>query len=61
MQDRDQFGCLAHLLTQRVCLGVGLLHLRRCQPFRYLQCRAEGDVQGHGLLGMLRRLWQRLQ
>ena len=26
-----------------------------------MQCRAEGDVQGQGLLGMLRRLWQRLE
>src|SRR5262245_14371874 len=36
MQDRDQLGCLAHLLTQGVCLGVGVLHLGRCKPFRYL-------------------------
>ena len=30
-------------------------------PFGHLQGRAEGDVQGQGLLGMRRRLWQRLQ
>ena len=61
IQDRDQLWRLAHLLTQRVCLGVGVLHLGRCVPFRYLQCRAEGNVQGQGLLGTLRRLWQGLE
>ena len=30
-------------------------------PFGHLQCRAEGDVQGQGLLGMRRRLWQGLE
>ena len=52
---------LAHLLTQGACLGVGMLHLGRCLPFGYDQCRAEGDVEGHGVLGMLRRLWQGLE
>ena len=60
-QDRDQLWRLAHLLTQRACLGVGVLHLGRCVPFGHLQCRAEGDVQGQGVLGMLRRLWQGLE
>ena len=60
-QDREQLWGLAHLLTQRVGLGVGLLHLGRCVPFGHQQCRAEGNVQGQGLLGMLRRLWQGLQ
>ena len=57
-QDRDQLWRLADLLTQRICLGVGVLHLRRCMPFGDLQSRAEGDVQGHGVLGPRRRLWQ---
>ena len=52
---------LAHLLTQRVCLGIGVLHLGRCTSFGHLQCRAEGNVQGQGLLGMLRRRWQGLE
>ena len=60
-QDRDQLWRLAHLLTQRVCLGVGVLHLGRCVPFGHQQGRAEGDVQGQGVLGMLRRLWQGLE
>ena len=59
-QDRDQLWGLAHLLTQRACLGVGVLHLGRCVPFGYLQGRAEGDVQGQGVLGTRRRLWQGL-
>src|SRR6266540_3502088 len=29
MQDRDKLWRLTHLLTQRVCLGVGVLHLGR--------------------------------
>ena len=57
-QDRDQLWRLAHLLTQRARLGVGMLHLRRCVPFGDLQFRAEGNVQGHGVLGTRRRLWQ---
>jgi hypothetical protein len=48
---------LAHLLTQRACLGVGVLHLGRSEPFRHLQGRAEGDVQDQGVLGPRRRLW----
>ena len=32
-QDRDKLWCLTHLLTQRACLGVGVLHLGRCMPF----------------------------
>ena len=60
-QDRDKLWRLAHLLTQRVCLGVGVLHLGRSLPFGHQQCCAEGDVQGQGLLGMLRRLWQGLE
>jgi hypothetical protein len=32
-QRRDQLWCLAHLLTQHACLGVGLRYLRRCGPF----------------------------
>ena len=32
-QDRDELWRLAHLLTQRACLGVGVLHLGRCVPF----------------------------
>ena len=60
-QDRDKLWRLAHLLTQRACLGVGVLHLGCCVPFGHLQGRAEGNVQGQGLLGMLRRLWQGLE
>jgi hypothetical protein len=45
-QHRDQLRRLAHLLTQRACLGVGVLHLGRCLPFGYQQGRAEGNVQG---------------
>ena len=60
-QHRDQLWRLAHLLTQDVCLGVGVLHLRRCVPFGYLQSSAEGDVQGQGVLGTRRRLWQDLE
>ena len=55
-QDWDQLWRLTHLLAQRTSLGVGVLHFGRCLPFRHQQCRAEGDVQGQGLLGMLRRL-----
>jgi hypothetical protein len=36
-----------------------VLHLGCCEPFRHLQGRAEGEVQGHGLLGTLGRFWQR--
>ena len=46
IQDRDKLWGLAHLLTQRVCLGVGVLHLGRSLSFGYHQCCAEGDVQG---------------
>ena len=46
-QDRAKLWCLAHLLTQCTCLGIGMLHLRRCVLFRYLQGRAEGDIEGH--------------
>ena len=60
-QDLDKLWRLAHLLTQRACLGVGVLHLGRCLPFGHLQGRAEGNVQGQGLLGTLRRLWQGLE
>ena len=56
-QDLDQLWRLAPLLTQRAGLVVGILHLRRCVPFGHLQCRAQGDVQGHGVLGPLGRLW----
>ena len=49
IQDRDQFGRLAHLLAQRPCLGVGVLYLGRCVPFGDLQGRAE-QVQGQGVL-----------
>ena len=56
-QDRDKLWRLAHLLTQRACLGVGVLHLGRCMPFGHQQGRAKGNVQGQGLLGTLRRLW----
>ena len=58
-QDRTSWR-LAHLLTQRACLGVGVLHLGAA-CLRHLQCRAEGDVQGQCLLGTLRRLWQGLE
>ena len=60
-QDRDKLWRLAHPLTQHACLDVGVLHLGRCLPFGHQQCRAEGDVQGQGVLGMLRRLWQGLE
>ena len=61
IQDRDQLGRLAHLLTQPVGLGIRVLHLGRCQSFRHLQGGAEGDMQRQGVLGPLRRLWQGLQ
>ena len=35
-----------------------MLRLGRCLSFGYLQGCAESDVQGHGVLGTLRRLWQ---
>ena len=57
-QDWGQLGRLAHLLTQRAGLDVGVLHLGRCLTFGDYECRAKSDVQGQGLLGMLRRLWQ---
>ena len=58
---REKLWCLAHLLTQRVGLGVGALHLGHRLPFGHLQGRTEGEVQGQGLLDMLRRLWQGLE
>src|SRR5215831_3996386 len=45
-QDWNKLWRLAHLLTQRVRLGVGLLHLGRSVPFSHLQCTAEGNVHG---------------
>ena len=42
---------LAHLLTQRVGPGVGLLHLRSGVPFGRLQGRAQGEVQVELMLG----------
>jgi hypothetical protein len=36
-QDLDQLWRLAYLLTQRTCLGVGVLHLGRCLPFDHQQ------------------------
>jgi len=57
-EDRDQLGRLAHLLTQRACLRVDVLRLGRRIPFRDLQRRTEGNVQGQGVLETLRRLWQ---
>ena len=59
--DRDQRWRLPHLLTQRACLGIGLLHLGRGLPFGPQQGRPEGEVEGQGLLGMLRCLWQGLE
>ena len=38
-----------------------MLRLRRCEPLHRLQCRAEGDVEGHGVLGPLGALRQRRQ
>ena len=46
IQDRDKLWGLAHLLTQRVCPRVGVLHLGRSQSFGHRQCCAEGCVQG---------------
>jgi hypothetical protein len=43
-QDRGKLWRLAHLLTQRACLSIGVLHLGRCLPFGHLQGRAEGNV-----------------
>jgi hypothetical protein len=45
-QDWDQLWRLTHLLTQRACLGVGVLHLGRCLPFGDEQGRAEDNAQG---------------
>jgi len=60
-QDREQCWRLAHLLTQRICLGVGVLHLGRCLPFRHQRGCTEGKVQRYGLLRLLRRRWQGLE
>ena len=60
-QDWDKLWRLTHLLTQRACLGAGVLHLGCSLSFGDQQGRTEGNVQGHSLLGMRRRLWQRLQ
>jgi hypothetical protein len=60
-QDRNQLWRLAHLLAQLTSPGVGVLHLGCGLPFRHLQGCAEGDVQGHGVLGPLRRLWKGLE
>jgi hypothetical protein len=60
-KDWSKLRSLAHLLTQRVCLGVGVLHLGRCDPSGHLQGRTKSNVQGHGLLGTRRRLWQGLE
>jgi hypothetical protein len=57
-QHWDQLWGPAYLLIQRVGLGVCMLHLGRGEPFGHLQSRAEGDVEGQCLLGMLRCLWQ---
>ena len=57
-KDRNKLWSLTHLPTQRVCLGVGLLHLGRCLPFGHEQRCTEGEVQGHGVPGPLGRLWQ---
>src|SRR5712692_3918155 len=57
-KDWDKLWRLTHLLTQGICPGVSVLNLRRCVSFGYLQSSAKGDVQGQGVLGMLRRLWQ---
>ena len=46
IQDRDKLWGLAYLLTQRVCLDVGVLHLGRCHAFGHHQCCAESDLQG---------------
>ena len=43
-QDLDKLWYLAHLLTQRTCLGVGVLHLGCCVPFAHQQCRTEANV-----------------
>jgi len=45
-QDLGKLWCLAHLLTQGVCLGIGVFDLGRGVPFGHQQCRAEGDVEG---------------
>jgi hypothetical protein len=34
---------------------LSVLHLGRGVSFRILECRAEGDVQGYGLLAALLR------
>ena len=60
-KDWSKLRSLAHLLTQRVCLGIGVLHLGRCVPFGHQQCRTEGDVHGQSVLGPLRGLWQGLE
>ena len=60
-QDRNELWGLAHLLTQRVCLSVGVLHLGRGVPFGHQQRRTEGNVEGQDLLELRRRLWQGLE
>src|SRR5262249_21688982 len=59
--DRDEIERLAQMLTQRVGLGVGALHLGRSVPFGHLHGGAEGDVQGHGVVGPRGGRWQRLK
>ena len=53
-QDREKLWGLTYLLTQRLCLGVGVLHLGRSMPFGHLQCRAEGNVQRSSSAGYAR-------
>src|SRR5262249_53896161 len=60
-QDLGKLWGLAHLLAQLASLGVGILHLGRCVSFGHEQCRAEANMQGQGVLGPLRRLWQGLE
>ena len=60
MQHRTQLWRLAHLLTQRRP-GCRRAPPRVLPALSLFRCCPEGDVEGQGLLGMLRRLWQGLQ
>lgn len=46
-KDRNKLWCLAYVLTQRVGLSVGMLHLRCSDPFRHLGWSMRGAREEH--------------
>ena len=58
IQDWTQARRLPDLLTYRVGLAVGVLHLGGGEPLGHLEGRTEGNVQCHGVLHPRWRLWQ---